>query len=442
MHIYLHIPFCKSKCTYCDFVSGAYPPRVQSEYVSTLIAELRLAFEHIPPHTVQTIYIGGGTPSSLNCDDLTRLLKKLSEHVDLQTLSEFTIECNPESVSEELIQTITKYHVKRVSLGVQSSNEDELRFLNRIHSFEQVKRSVQLLRKYGITNYSLDLMFNLPNQTMPMLQQSINEFLALDPTHISCYSLIIEHGTPMMRLLEGGKIIEPSDESYVKQYRMIIEQLAERGYRQYEIASFSKEGYEAVHNSAYWLGKDYLGLGTAAHSKLGSYRFANVSDVGKYIERAGEAFYDHSDRYGIPTHDRSSFGTFPKKHPPDTPKPFEANSILEKSEMSDPSIRQESFLSVSPFIDSDSIEQLSPKDHLNELFFLGLRRNAGISREAIEGKIAQLPEEKQETISAKIFRSIDRLRHSGLLDLDGNQILLTQRGREISNSVFVELMIE
>ncbi len=390
MHLYLHIPFCKSKCTYCDFVSGAYSAETQNKYIDALLFEMEQilfieksnslansycsskeylqgtnlesdrgknmdensVIDHTAKrpsdeHDIKTIYIGGGTPSSLSISNMTRLLDALSKYISLESLEEFTIECNPESVTEELVQLLAKYHVNRISLGVQSANEDELRFLNRIHSFDQVKKSVALFRKYGITNYSLDLMFNLPNQTREMLEHTIREFIALEPTHISCYSLIIEDGTPMKQLLEDGKITEQSDDNYVEQYRMIISSLAEHGYHQYEIANFAKEGHEAIHNSAYWTGKEYFGLGVAAHSKLGNYRFANVREIKKYIQL------------------------------------FES-LVLQPTPISLLVPASSELMSYLPFVEKDSIEKLSEIDQLNELFFLGLRKNVVITIDEID----------------------------------------------------------
>ncbi len=497
MHLYLHIPFCKSKCTYCDFVSGAYSAETQNKYIDALLFEMEQilfieksnslansycsskeylqgtnlesdrgknmdensVIDHTAKrpsdeHDIKTIYIGGGTPSSLSISNMTRLLDALSKNISLELLEEFTIECNPESVTEELVQLLAKYHVNRISLGVQSANEDELRFLNRIHSFDQVKKSVALFRKYGITNYSLDLMFNLPNQTREMLEHTIREFIALEPTHISCYSLIIEDGTPMMRLLEDGKITEQSDDNYVEQYRMIISSLAEHGYHQYEIANFAKEGHEAIHNSAYWTGKEYFGLGVAAHSKLGNYRFANVREIKKYIQL------------------------------------FES-LVLQPTPISLLVPASSELMSYLPFVEKDSIEKLSEIDQLNELFFLGLRKNVGITIDEIDQKISFCPVEEQEEIRKKVFSSIDKLIADELLqriesmpnikrndhdkltlssnsmqmekvchqenslgsplskacsDADDSlshspHIALTQKGREVSNSVFVELMI-
>lgn len=412
MHLYIHIPFCKQKCSYCDFVSGSYPAKTQDDYISSLILELDRIFLQISPDRFKTIYIGGGTPSALSRYNIERLLQTLS-CINLDHLEEFTMECNPESVDEKLVVLMKKYKIRRVSMGVQSANEDELRFLDRIHDFDQVKKAVALLRSYDIQNISLDLIFDLPGQNLQSLQNSIDAFVSLKPRHISCYSLIIEPGTPMMQWLKEGKISVGSDENYVLQQRFITEELAKHGFHQYEISNYAQDGSEAIHNSSYWTGKDYIGAGISAHSKEGRYRYANTCDIERYIRCL------RSDR--TDTHPAAKAITAPEGSP--------ENAVT----LSEISWRAP--------IDQDTIEELSPKDRLNELFFLGLRRNVGISKEQIAEAIKELPAEKQKSAQDRIDRSIKDLLAKKLLQSEGDRIFLTQEGREISNTVFVELML-
>lgn len=414
MHLYIHIPFCKNKCSYCDFVSGSYPTKTQDAYTNALILELKQILEKISPDRFKTIYIGGGTPSSLSRENIEKLLQTLS-CIDPEHLEEFTMECNPESVNEELILLMKKYKVRRVSLGVQSANEEELRFLDRIHSFEQVEKVVGLLQKHDIQNISLDLIFDLPNQTMELLQRSMDEFIALKPSHISCYSLIIEPGTPMMKWLEEGRITVGSDDNYVMQQRFITEYLAKHDYHQYEISNYAKEGFEAIHNSAYWSGNDYIGAGISAHSKQGNYRYANICDIDDYILRI---------------HDTKSLLD---------PKIFISSTTKSELIKGDNDTSLEVPLRNS--IDPDSIDFLSAKDQLNELFFLGLRRNIGISKQQIEQKILKLPAEKQRSAKDHVDQNIEKFLNQKLLQQIGDLISLTQEGREISNTIFVDLML-
>lgn len=416
MHLYIHIPFCKNKCTYCDFVSGAYSKQMQNDYIEALIAEIHLLLPS--QNRFKTVYIGGGTPSALSNENLIRLLSSLQKNVDLENLEEFTIECNPESVSDDFVKTIQDFHIRRVSMGVQSANEEELHFLNRIHSFDMVKDAVEKLHLAGIDNISLDLMFHLPNQTMEMLAHSLEEFMKLKPKHISCYSLIIEENTPMMKLLRDGKIEVQSDEFYVKQQRFITGFLSQRGFEQYEIASYAQEGYAAVHNSAYWIGNDYLGLGLSSHSKIGNTRYSNCCDIKEYI-RAMKEFAKSNHKKKV--------------------------------------------YEYSPVVDKNSIEKLRRIDELNEIFFLGLRRNIGVridkinlalknlcmdedSRNDLPNRITNFEAQKN---AADCFASLQqyyqqhfqKLNKEGLLIIDEESIRLSERGREISNSIFVDLML-
>lgn len=438
MHIYIHIPFCKAKCTYCDFVSGVYSQQIQDQYMDALLQEIRLLLPSLDKKA-NTIYIGGGTPSSLSNRNLHRLLSELATWIDIDALQEFTIECNPESVDEAFVKTIAQYGIRRVSMGVQSANPKELLFLNRIHSFEMVQEAVCLLKKYGIHNISVDLMFHLPNQTMQTLTDSLHALMRLEPTHISCYSLIIEENTPMMRLLEEGHIQVQSDDLYVEEQRFIHTFLASEGFEQYEIANYAKSGFEAVHNSAYWIGRDYLGLGVAAHSKKGNVRYANWRDLTTYM------------------HAVQDFETTAPK------MAGQEHSLI---------LLQEPFRS--PFVDAESIEQLSPIDLLNELFFLGLRRNQGILFQDIVDRIGTCTDDDSLSVIGHLdsvhtnlvsgfqFREIadlsavdnsthpllchiqtqiSKLLDQQLLEKKGPFLCLTEKGMEISNYVFVELMV-
>lgn len=430
MHLYIHIPFCKTKCSYCDFVSGAYSEAIQNQYIDALILELRQIFEQIQPQSIKTVYIGGGTPSALSGTNLEKLFRALAP-ISLQKLQEFTMECNPESVDEELILLMKKHAVQRVSMGVQSANNDELRFLNRIHDFECVKNAMNLLRTHNIQNISLDLIFNLPGQTMDTLQNSLNEFLALNPEHISCYSLIIEPNTPMMKLLEDGIISEASDEDYIRQYRFITQFLEKKGYHQYEISNYAKKNHEAIHNTAYWIGNDYIGAGISAHSKQGNIRYANISDIKEYILRMNAEIQSTADTLSNPTHSRSAACESTEN---------DASSNHRSHNVSDrvPKISLQQFTDAT---DLDSIEYLSEKDQLNELFFLGLRQNIGITFGQIKEKLEKLNPSDQKDAELKINESTKKLLSQKLIQKQGESISLTQKGREISNTVFIELMI-
>lgn len=391
MHLYIHIPFCNQKCQYCDFASGVFSKDYQTRYILALKNEIHHAFQIIDPSSVDTVYIGGGTPSSLEPKNLALLYDALSEHINLDCLKEFTIEANPESVSLEFAVLAAANGVSRVSLGVQSANDDELQFLGRIHNFEQARRSVEIFRQVGITNINLDLIFALPGQSIKKLSYSLKQITDLRPSHISCYSLIFEEGTPLTEKLHQGLVSEMSEGAYVRQYRYVIDYLQSKGFRQYEISNFAQEGFESMHNSSYWSGNDYLGLGAAAHSKIGNKRFSNVADIDEYIIRA------------------------------------KGNHDFLQS------------------VDEDSIEILSSKDLYNELIFLGLRRNKGISfievTDALQLIAASDPDFDSKRTYGELLRIIDDLAEEGFLFVTDKKISLTQTGREISNTVFTKLML-
>lgn len=458
MHLYIHIPFCKNKCTYCDFVSGAYSKKTQDDYIQALQSEMELLISS--QNRFKTVYIGGGTPSALSNENLYRLLSTLQK-IDLKNLDEFTIECNPESVSDAFVKTIKDFHIRRVSMGVQSANEEELRFLNRIHNFDMVKDAVKKLHLIGIDNISLDLMFHLPNQTMAMLERSLEEFMKLKPKHISCYSLIIEENTPMMKLLRDGKIKVQRDEFYVKQQRFIADYLSQRGFEQYEIASYALKGYDAIHNSAYWLGNDYLGLGLSAHSKIGNIRYSNCCDINEYI-RAINHIVKNGDNSFLKEKSYCRKRDFDAKITSELDfEKINANRELDSQNAF--SISKNKVYEYSPVVDKDSIERLSRIDELNELFFLGLRRNVGLKMEKINLALKNLcmdedcknelpnriPNFEAQKNVADCFLSLQqyyqqhfqRLNKEGLLLIDEESVRLSECGREISNGIFVDLML-
>lgn len=414
MHIYIHIPFCKQKCSYCDFVSGAYSQNTQDQYTAALIEEINEMIQPSMIPNIKTIYIGGGTPSALSLENLEHLFQALAQKMDLSALAEFTVEGNPESVSPEFANLCAKYHVNRVSLGVQTTNEQELVFLGRIHTNEQVKQATQALKKAGITNFSLDLIFALPNQKRTTLLQSLKDLIAYSPQHISCYSLIIEEKTLLMKKLKLHEFEELSDDEYVNEYRLIIDTLKENGYNQYEISNFARLGFESKHNSAYWDGSDYLGLGVSAHSKIGSFRFSNVNKVEDYILQDQINLQEIAKSLGAPT-----------------------NQIVPL---------------LSKKLDPDSLEYLGDIDKINEMIFLGLRRNQGILLEDLMDKILALPQGEEKQM--EFLDEMEHLIKEGLLekipqgDNPSNpvniltyRVSLTQRGREISNHVFSNLML-
>ena len=280
--IYAHIPFCKSRCIYCGFYSTTLLS-LQDEYVDAMLRELDNRKDYLPDEPVTTIYIGGGTPSMLSSHNLSRLCLQLKEFAG-SSLQEFTVECNPDDITPQLASLLYSLGVNRVSMGAQTFSDERLAFIHRRHKAHQVKEAVENLRKAGITNISIDLMFGFPDETVENWKCDIEQALSLGVQHISAYSLMYEEGTPLYRLLENGKIKEINEELSLEMYDTLINLLSDAGYEHYEISNFALPGYRSKHNSSYWKRIPYLGIGAAAHSYDLTSRQWNVSDVKLYIK--------------------------------------------------------------------------------------------------------------------------------------------------------------
>lgn len=280
--VYVHIPFCLQKCAYCDFVSY---PGLLSRAASYLEA-LRAEAEHYRGLRADTIYIGGGTPTCLAVEDLTGLLEDLQQCFCVTDDCEITVECNPKTADGAYFNQLRKVGVNRLSVGVQSFCEDELRLLGRLHSAEEARECIKLAQDAGFQNISLDLMFGLPYQTKERLAENVKEALQLEPTHISAYSLILEEGTPLAERVQNGELQLPEEETEREMYHFLTEKLAQEGYLPYEISNFARCGFESRHNNKYWERKPYIGLGAAAHSQVEHLRFGNPVGLEEYIRLA------------------------------------------------------------------------------------------------------------------------------------------------------------
>ena len=278
--IYIHIPFCVSKCNYCDFASFPKHMNMQDKYTAALINEIK-SREGI---CADTVYIGGGTPSVLSYENTKKLLDTISHTFKLASDCEFTVEINPATVDKDKLDLYRKYGVNRISMGAQSFVETELKTLGRIHSAEDVISTFNLLRNCGFQNINLDLMYALPNQTMDSLKYSIETLVSLSPEHISCYGLKFEEGTPFYDKLQRRVLQECSEDSFADMYDYIRQTLCEHGYEHYEISNFCKKGKESRHNMKYWQDCDYIAFGLSASSKEGRRRYTHISDIKEYTE--------------------------------------------------------------------------------------------------------------------------------------------------------------
>lgn len=283
--VYVHIPFCASRCSYCDFFSTLRLDEVGHDYVEALIAEARLRKAELNGKPVKTLYMGGGTPSQLPLPLLARLIDGLKATLDLNAVQEFTLEANPDDVTPEWCAAVRALGVNRVSMGVQSFQDAVLRLVGRRHTARQAIDAVASLRHAGIDNISIDLIYGLPGQTLETWAESVRQAVDLRPQHISAYGLTYEPGTRLWQQRECGEVVEASEDQYLDMYRILVGLLQAAGYEHYEISNFALPGYRSRHNSSYWNETPYLGLGAAAHSYDGTMRRSNPADLCGYIRR-------------------------------------------------------------------------------------------------------------------------------------------------------------
>ena len=285
--IYIHIPFCKQKCFYCDFCSFANKNEMQGKYVETVINEIK-NITHKEKYTVTTIYLGGGTPSILNPDYIKSILQEIKSSFEILDDAEITIEINPGTVNEEKLKKYKEYGINRLSIGLQSANDKILKKIGRIHDYKQFEETFFYARKCGFKNINVDLMIGLPTQAVEDVKQTLEKIIQKNPEHISVYSLIIEEGTIIEKLINENKLQLPDEETERIMYWTVVNELKENGYNQYEISNFSKKTYEYQHNTNCWKQKQYIGLGTSAHSYLNKKRYSNTNNIEEYIKNIQE----------------------------------------------------------------------------------------------------------------------------------------------------------
>lgn len=303
--VYLHIPFCRAKCDYCDFYSLPERDGVMDEYCKALTAHIKEAAPLAKGWQVDTVYIGGGTPSVLGGKRLAGLLGEVKRRFDVARDAEITCEANPESADRHFLTAMRRAGVNRLSLGMQSACDGELHAVHRLHNFSQVTEAVTLARKAKIKNLSLDLIYGLPGQSMESWKKSVEAALSLSPEHLSCYGLKVEPGTPLDGRVTRGEVL-PDDDAQADMYLWTVERLAQAGYPQYEISNFARPGFQSRHNLKYWMGKPYIGFGPGAHSDFGGRRYSFVRDLDRYITGilGGGAVIDDSEL--IPHRERGS----------------------------------------------------------------------------------------------------------------------------------------
>lgn len=273
--LYIHIPFCSSICSYCDFAKILYNENTVRNYLKALEQELN---EHYHNEQIETIYIGGGTPSSLSKEALKHLFE-IIKTINTTNLLEFTFECNVSDINDDLIEILAKNKVNRISLGVESFNKEKLKFMERTAEFRDVEAKINLIKSYGIENINVDLMYGIPHETYADLKKDLKMIIKLNPTHISTYSLILENHTKL-----SSQDIEPiKDEEEIKMYEYIRKKLGTKKYKHYEISNFSLNGHESIHNITYWNNEEYYGFGLGAHGYIDGFRYENTRNINDYI---------------------------------------------------------------------------------------------------------------------------------------------------------------
>ena len=376
--VYIHIPFCKQKCYYCDFVSYTNNEKYFEKYVQALIMEIDNFFQKNNNETeIETIYIGGGTPSIIDAKYIKKIMTKLQEKNALITAKEITIEVNPGTVTEEKLRTYKKIGINRLSIGLQSTDNEILKTIGRIHSYEDFLDTYKLARNQGFDNINVDLMIGLPNQKISDVKSSLEKITELKPEHISVYSLIVEENTPIEKMLNIGKLELPDEELERNMYWYVKNFLELNGYKHYEISNFAKEGYESKHNLNCWNQKEYIGFGVAAHSYIDDVRFGNTGSIEEYLENCenGE---------------------------------FEKNRIIDEVEK-----------------DVFSREQ--------EFMLIGLRKIDGVSIQDFKNKFGDNP--------IFVFKNeLSKLVEDGLVVVDFDSIRLTNKGLDLANLVWEEFV--
>ncbi len=375
--IYIHIPFCKKKCSYCDFKSFEnINENIKKEYIEALIKEIQLT-KNNSNYIVSTIYIGGGTPSFIDEKYIKEILQAIYKKWEIKPEVEITIEINPGTINKSKLEAYRMMGINRLSIGLQSTNDYLLKKIGRIHNYQDFLDTYILARKTGFENINVDLMLALPEQTLENLMQSVRKIINLNPEHISIYSLILEENTELFSKVQKGEEALVKDELEREMYWKSKEAFEEAGYIHYEISNYSKKGYESKHNQNCWSQKEYLGFGIAAHSYLEEKRFCNIDNLNKYIENIKKGN-------------------------------LEENRIIEEKNRTKENIAKEYMMLGLRKIEGVSISEFQRKFELNPLFY---------------------------------FRfEISKLQKLDLIEVDLDNIRLTKRGLDLANIVFEEFV--
>lgn len=382
--LYIHIPFCKQKCSYCDFCSYANKESFIKRYIQCVLKEIievgnnnKIDFENGKDDLflVKTIYIGGGTPSLIDSKYIVQIIEDIKLNFEIDEKAEITIEVNPGTVTLEKLEDYNKAGINRLSIGLQSTHEHLLKEIGRIHTYLDFLDTFRFAREAGFENINVDLMIGLPNQTLAEVQDSIEEIVSMEPEHISVYSLILEEGTPLFKKVEEGLEL-PDEELERKMYWTVKRILETNGYNHYEISNFAKQGYESKHNLDCWNQKEYIGFGVAAHSYTNGIRYSNIENLEQYIKN----YEEDKTEENLVFHEKQDMETMQK-----------------------------------------------------EYMLLGLRKIDGVS----------IQEFKIKFVANPVFLYHDKLEklvNEELVEIDGDQIKLTNKGLDLANIVWEEFI--
>ncbi len=368
--VYIHIPFCKQKCLYCDFVSFENKEQMQKEYVEALKKEIENWKVNNKDYVTRTIYIGGGTPSYIDSKYIIEVLKSVGNAESI------TIEVNPGTITKQKLIDYKDTGINRLSIGLQSSKDELLKQIGRIHSYQDFLQTYNLAREIGFDNINVDLMIGLPNQNIQDIKKTLEEICKINPEHISVYSLIIEEGTPIQRLINNGELKLLDEELERQMYWYVKNYLELNGYRHYEISNFAKPGFESKHNLDCWNQKEYIGFGIAAHSYIEGKRFGNITNIEQYIQNC-----KNND--------------------------FDKNGIIEETQ--------------------------NKSQMMNEYMILGLRKIDGISIQKFENKFNENP-------IMIYKKELQKLHEEKLVIIDGDIIKLSNKGLDFANIVWEEFV--
>lgn len=386
------------KCVYCDFLSAPAGEDVKRKYIEALICEINITCglynDRLSGYQVKTIFFGGGTPSAVKPEYIRDIMKCLNEHFDIAEGAEVTIECNPGTLDINKADIYRECGINRISFGLQSADNTELKMLGRIHTFEQFKESLSIVEKAGFDNINVDIMSALPGQTMESYKRTVEKVLECNVKHISAYSLIVEDGTPLYDRLDTDYPELPDEDTERQMYYYTQDSLASAGYVHYEISNYARPGYECRHNISYWERTDYLGFGIGAASLFEEIRHTNITDINMYIDKCGGMI-----NAGSCMDNNVTAGNY--------------NRLYEIY---------------------DDIQKLSLNDRMEEFMFLGLRKIGGISKAEFEKTFSK-------NIADVYGKVIEENILNGLLVDDGDVIKLTDRGVDISNVVMADFLL-